>query len=83
MLLGLESLNVQFLASNYPIDLIFIHMIEEAISILYIKYVSNLKIFTSLSFLKFYGIAAFFGLISLVQSKFLRKMYSKGKNESI
>ena len=47
-----ESLNVQFLASNYLIDLNFIHMIEENISILYVKYLSKLKIFISLSFLE-------------------------------
>ena len=37
-------LNVQYSVSNYPIILIFIHMIEWVISILHIKYLSNLII---------------------------------------
>ena len=39
-----KTLNVQYLASNSLIDLIFIHMIEQVISILHIKYLSNLII---------------------------------------
>ena len=41
-LVGFKTLNIQYPKTIKPIDLIFTHMIEWGIRILYIKYLSNL-----------------------------------------